>query len=190
VGGAVASITMRPISDAFLLTMAEVAATLIGLFLVGVFFYVEGGLRRWNQARDEVESYLRAATRFTLIAFTIPLSLSLTLVALEPFWARVVFVPLGLLLLVTNVDTLARIRRVARVTGSTTLVVNDVATATMSLVVAAAPWILGGLRPSREDLTWAILLAFAAGFVSLAAIVMSTFLPGRQAPSARRNPLR
>lgn len=42
---------MPPVSDAFLLTMAEVSTTLIGLFLVGVFFYVDGGLRRWEQAR-------------------------------------------------------------------------------------------------------------------------------------------
>jgi hypothetical protein len=29
---------MRQVSDAFLLNVAEVSATLIGLFLVGVFF--------------------------------------------------------------------------------------------------------------------------------------------------------
>jgi hypothetical protein len=29
---------MKPISDAFLLNVAEVSATLVGLFLVGVFF--------------------------------------------------------------------------------------------------------------------------------------------------------
>ena len=35
---------MRRVPDAFLLNMAEVTATLIiGLFLVGVFFYVETG---------------------------------------------------------------------------------------------------------------------------------------------------
>jgi hypothetical protein len=31
---------MREVSDAFLLNMAEVSAALIGLFLVGVLFYV------------------------------------------------------------------------------------------------------------------------------------------------------
>lgn len=34
---------MRQVSDAFLLSMAEVSAGLIGLFLVGMFFYVETG---------------------------------------------------------------------------------------------------------------------------------------------------
>jgi hypothetical protein len=37
---------MRDVSDAFLLNVAEVSATLLGLFLVGVFFYVEIGLGR------------------------------------------------------------------------------------------------------------------------------------------------
>jgi hypothetical protein len=39
---------VQEVSDAFLLNMAEVSATLIGLFLVGVFFYVETGFRRLN----------------------------------------------------------------------------------------------------------------------------------------------
>jgi hypothetical protein len=87
---------MRQVSDAFLLNMAEISATLIGLFLVGVFFYIETGLRRWERARQVVVPYLRAGTRITLIFFAIPLGLSLALVALEPFWARVLFVPLSL----------------------------------------------------------------------------------------------
>jgi hypothetical protein len=32
---------MRDVSDGFLMNMAEVSASLIGLFLVGVFFYIE-----------------------------------------------------------------------------------------------------------------------------------------------------
>jgi hypothetical protein len=168
--------SMRQVSDAFLLNMAEISATLIGLFLVGVFFYVEGGLRRWKQAREVAEPYLRAGTRITLIVFSIPLGLSLTLVALEEIWARMLFVVLSLLLLVANVDTAIRIRGLARVTGSTALVVNEVVTDVIALVIVVTPWALGGLHPTREDLTWAILLAFAAGFLIIGATVMSTFL--------------
>ena len=58
---------MRHVSDAFLLNMAEVSSTLIGLFLVGVFFYIETGIRRLDHARRVFESYLRAGTRITLI---------------------------------------------------------------------------------------------------------------------------
>jgi hypothetical protein len=167
---------MRQISDAFLLNLAEVSATLIGLFLLGVFFYVEGGLRRWEQARGVVEPYLRAGTRITLILFAIPLGLSLTLVALETSWSRVLFVLLSVLLLVANLDTVTRIRGLAKVTGSTALVVNEVVTSTLALVMVATPWVLGGLRPTREDLTWALLLAFATGFLIMGTTVMSAFV--------------
>ena len=51
---------MRENSDAFLLNMAEVSAALVGLFLVGVFFYVESGFCRSNDAGDVVEPYFRA----------------------------------------------------------------------------------------------------------------------------------
>jgi hypothetical protein len=176
---------MREVSDAFLLNMAEVSATLIGLFLVGVFFYVETGLRRWDQARKVFEPYLRAGTRITLIVFAIPLGLSLTLVALEPFWARVLFALLSLLLLAANVDSALRIRGVAKVTGSTALLVNEVVTSVVAVLLVVMPWVLGGLRPTREDLTWAILLSFAAGFLSIGATVMSAFDIARLEASAR-----
>ena len=42
----------------------------------------------------------------------------------------------------------------------------------MVLVIVALPWVLGGLHPSREYLAWAILLAFAAGFASISALVL------------------
>jgi hypothetical protein len=43
--------------------------------------------------------------------------------------------------------------------------------AVVALVVV--PWALGGLHPSREDLTWAILLSLASGFLSVSALVLS-----------------
>src|SRR5215211_4204887 len=73
---------MRQVSNEFLLNMAEVSATLIGLFLVGVFFYVEPGFRRFDRARERFEPYLRSGTRITMILFAISLGLSLALVAL------------------------------------------------------------------------------------------------------------
>jgi hypothetical protein len=164
---------MRQVSDAFLLNMAEVSATLIGLFLVGVFFYVETGFGRRERSRRVFESYLRAGTRITLIVFAIPLGLSLTLVALTPFWSRVLFALLSLLLLAANVDSIVRIRGVAE--GSVTLLVNEVVTSALALALVVIPWALGGLHPSREDLAWAIVLAFAAGFLSIGATVLSAF---------------
>jgi hypothetical protein len=172
---------MREVSDAFLLNMAEVSAALIGLFLVGVFFYVEKGFSRLTRHRDVVEGYFRAGTRIVLVLFAIPLGLSLTLVVLEPVWSRWLFAILSVLLVWANVDTAVRIVAVARNTRSAALVVNEALGTLGVVVLVILPWALGGLHPSREDLTWAILLSFAAGFISISALVLSTFgSPGRE----------
>lgn len=177
---------MRPVSDAFLLNMAEVSATLIGLFLVGVFFYVDSGLRRLEHVRAVFEPYLRAGTRITLIVFAIPLSLSLSLVALDIVWSRILFVLLSLTLIAANVDTLVRVGAETRATGSRLFLVNEIFATALTILLIVLPWVLGGLRPTREDLTWAILLSFAAGFLSICATVMSVFDMSRLETDERR----
>ena len=52
---------MRAVSDEFLLGVAEVAAGLAGLFLVGVFVALETGFRRAAGPRGAVARYLRAS---------------------------------------------------------------------------------------------------------------------------------
>ena len=175
---------MRQVSDGFLLNMAEVSGTLIGLFLVGVFAYIEGGYRRADRVREVFEPYLRAGTRITLIVFAIPLGLSLALVALELPWARALYLALSVLLLVANVDSVVRVRGVGKVTGSRAMLVNEIVTTMLAILVIVVPWALGGLHPTREDLTWAIVLAFAAGFLSIAATVMTAFDFSRFEPPA------
>jgi hypothetical protein len=64
---------MQAVSDAFLFTIAEVSATLIGLFVVGVFFYIDKGLRRLHDIPDVVAPYIRAGTRIVLVLYAIPL---------------------------------------------------------------------------------------------------------------------
>jgi hypothetical protein len=170
---------MRPVSDAFLLNMAEVSATLIGLFLVGVFFYVETGFRRLeNGVREVMEPYLRAGTTIVLLLFAIPLFLSLTLVALGANWNRVLFAMLSLILVAANVETLLRMRPFAAATKVPVFVVNELLGSVLVLVLVVLPWALGGFDPTREDLTWAILLAFAAGLLSVSALVLSVFDTG------------
>jgi hypothetical protein len=61
---------------------------------------------------------------------------------------------------------------------------NEVLGSVRVLVLVVLPWSLGGLHPTREDLTWAILLAFATGFISIIALVLSVFDTARFA--ARR----
>src|SRR5918996_3866190 len=128
---------MREVSDAFLLNMAEVTAALVGLFLVGVFFFVEAGFHRATGALDP---YFRSGTRIVLIVFAIPLLLSMTLVVMEPVWSHILFALLSLLLIAANVDSL---RLVWGVRGtSLTLLINELAgTATVPFIVAL-PWIL------------------------------------------------
>jgi hypothetical protein len=159
----------------FLLSVAEISATLIGLLLVGSFFYVETGLRRLGRAREAVTSYLRAGTRIVLVLYGMTLALSLTLVALESIWATVFFAVLSLLLLAANVATSVRIRALAKLTRSTTVLVNDVVSSAGILALVAIPWVLGGLRPTREDLTWAILLSLGTGFLCTCTLVLSIF---------------
>ena len=94
---------------------------------------------------------------------------------LEPVWARGLFALLSLVLILANVDSAVRVRGVAKVTGSLALLANEVITTMVAAVMLVTPWALGGLHPTREDLTWAILLSFAAGFLSIGAVVISAF---------------
>jgi hypothetical protein len=168
---------MRQVSDAFLLLVAEASSGLTGLFLVGVFFYVESGSRRRRavQASEGFLGYIRASTRIVLVLFGIAIGLSLTLVVLDPIWPRILFGLLSAVLVASNVDTASRIGSVARETGSNVLVVTEVVGSLAVLGIVVLPWALGGFHPSREDLTWAILLSFGTGLLSVFAIVMSVF---------------
>jgi hypothetical protein len=110
-----------------------------------------------------------------MIVFAISLGLSLAVVALTLPWARALFAVLSLVLVVANVDSALRVRGVKKATGSTALLVNEALGTAMVVVLVVTPWALGGLHPTREDLTWAIVLSFAAGFLSISATVMSAF---------------
>jgi len=176
---------VRPVSDGFLLSVAEISATLIGLLLVGVFFYVETGLRRLGPAREVATSYLRAGTRIVLVLYGMTLALSLSLVALESIWARVFFAVLSLLLLAANVTTSLRIRALAKLTRSRAVLVTDVVSSAGILALVVFPWVLGGLRPTREDLTWAILLSLATGFLCTCTLVLSVFDLSKMEAAAR-----
>jgi hypothetical protein len=165
---------VRQVSDAFLLNMAEVTSALLGLFLIGVFFFVESGFRRVDRTH-QVAGYFRAGTRIVLVVFAIPLGLSLTLVVLEPVWNRVFFAVLSAVLVVANVDTARRMRAVNRTIHSTAMLVNEVVGTVGVVLAVVLPWALGGLHPSREDLTWAILISFFTGFLSIGAVVLTAF---------------
>jgi hypothetical protein len=135
-----------------------------------VFFYVETGFRRLSpDSRAVFERYFRSGTRIVLVLYALPLFLSLTLVALTPGWNRLLFLLMSIVLVAANVSSLARVRGVR----STSLVAHELAgTAAVALLVLL-PWLLGGLHPTPEDFTWAILLSLGAGFLSISALVLS-----------------
>jgi hypothetical protein len=174
---------MNDVSDDFLLNMAEVSGGLIGLFLVGMFFYVETGFRRLGSERELVEAYFRASTRIVLVLFAIPLFLSITLVVLDTAWNAVIFAVLSLALVAANLDTAVQVREVQKVTGSNTLLLNEVAGTVGVVLLVTVPWILGGIDPTREDFTWAILISFATAFLSVATAVLSAFDVARSTPT-------
>ena len=166
---------MHPVSDAFLLTVAEVSAGLIGLFLVGIIFYIQTGFSQLEKSREVVEPYFRSSTRIVLILYSIPLALSLTLVALPDVWSRLVFLTLIVGLVVTNVSTARGVRPVMRVTGNRTLAINEViGTAGVALIVIV-PLVTGRLSPGREDLVPSILIALGVAFLSTCVLVLTLF---------------
>jgi hypothetical protein len=167
---------MREVSDDFLLQMAEVAGGLFGLFMVGMLFYIETGFRRLGPERERVVvPYFRASTRIVVVLFAIPLALSLTLVTLERTWSIVLFALLSVVLIAANFDTAGRIDSVRRETGSSALLVNEVLGTVGVVAIVVLPWLLGGIDPSREDLTWAILVSFATAFLSVVTVILSVF---------------
>jgi hypothetical protein len=166
---------MGEVSDDFLLNIAEVSSALVGLFLVGVFFYMETASRRPADVRAVEAPYIKASTQIVLLLYVIPIGLSLTLVVLEPIYSRLLFVVLSVLLVAANVQTLRRFRPLASFTGSPVLAVTEIIGSVSVVVLVALPWILGGLEPSRGDLTWAILISLGNGILSVCAIVLTAF---------------
>jgi hypothetical protein len=107
------------------------------------------------------------------LVFAIPLILSLTLVVLEDGWSRVIFLLLCVALVAANIDTANQVKDVKRATGSSTLFINEIVGTVGVVILITVPWLLGGLDPTREDLTWAILVSFVTAFISILALVLS-----------------
>lgn len=178
---------MPPATHSLLLHIAEISATLIGLFLVGVFFYIDSEVRRAHASRVEVDAYMRAGTRIVLILYAIPLTVALALAGLNLIWARLLFAALSIVLVAANVDTARRIRTVGRQTSSLALVANEAVSTLGVIVLVALPWLLGGIRPDTEQLVPSLLLSLGAGFLSTCALVMSVFDLRRGVPEKRHS---
>lgn len=161
--------------DAFLLLVAEVSAALIGLFLVGMIFYIQTGFGQLERSRVVVEPYFRASTRIVLILYAIPLVLSLTLVALPIVWSQLFFLVLIVGLVAANVSTAVGVRPVMRVTGNRTLFINEIVGTAGVLLMVILPLASGGFSPNREDLVPPILISLGIAFLSTCVLVLTLF---------------
>ena len=166
---------MEPVSDSFLLTVASISAGLIGLFLVGMIFYIQSGYESNERSREVVEPYFRAATAITLIAYAIPLAVSLTLVALPIVWSRLLWLVLVVALVIENVATVGTVRAVVRVTGLRLLAMIEIVGTVTVLIMVVLPLALGGLSPGREDLVPSILLSLGVAFLGTGVLVLTLF---------------
>lgn len=165
---------MQPIADDFLLHVAEISASLVGLFFVGIFLYVQTAIGRGHDLPGET-AYIRSSAQTVIVLAAISIGMSLTLIALQPLWNRLLFLGLSVLLAIATVDRLRRLRQLARAATGPMLVAGEVVATAGAVLVVAAPWLLGGLDPSREDFTAAILLAFASGIFGISAMVRIAF---------------
>lgn len=102
---------MRVGGGEFLLGLAGVSATLLGTFIVGVFFYIESGLHRRLAGSVTADLYLRSGMRWVFAAYSLPLLVALVLAALDPVWGALTFVVLGIVLVLASIDTGRRILR-------------------------------------------------------------------------------
>lgn len=164
---------MRAISDSFLLTTASIAATLLGLLLLGVFYYVETGLRRAAAVAPRGGPFLQATTKLTILLYSLVLGVALGLVVLEVFWFTVMYVLLGLALMRTLVSWTRRYRELRRVIP----VPRESPWLMWPAVVGALvlPWAVGGWQPAREAMAWTLLLAGGLALASTAGLVLTSF---------------
>ncbi|MBQ1026480.1 hypothetical protein [Micromonospora sp. C95] len=174
------SVAMREIGDEFFVTMAEVAGTLIGTFLIGIFFYLDSDLHKTRRGAAAADRYLRSGVRWVFLVLAVPLIVSLTFAGLEPIWGALTFIALSVLLVAATADTTHRILARGSSAISTAFVVNEVTSTAAVVVLVALPWVLGGWVPPPSAFVPSLLLALGSGFFSTVALVMTLFGPARQ----------
>jgi hypothetical protein len=164
---------VHEVTDEFLLAVAQIAATLIGLLLLGGFFYLETGLSRAKTVGPAGERVLRATVKLTLVLYTLVLVLALGLVVLRPGWSLAAFVLVALWLVRAELEWTARyreLRAVVPIPRESTWLVWGV-----TAVVLAVPWVTGDPVPGREAMTWSLLLAGGLALQSTAGLLLTTF---------------
>jgi hypothetical protein len=107
-------VAVASVSEGLLLTVAQIAATLIGLLLVGMFFYLETGFRRLTTVQMEAGAFLRAATKLVLLLYALVLAVALALVAFDPLVVTALYVLLSVAVVAALVEMTVRARQLPR----------------------------------------------------------------------------
>ncbi|MBZ2196919.1 hypothetical protein [Occultella gossypii] len=179
---------MNAVDQEFLLSLAGVSATLLGTFIVGVFFYIESSMHRRMTGSRAMEMYLRSGTRWVFTAYSIPLFVPLVLAVMDPLWGAITFAALGMVLTVLTVETGRRTLAGGRSGMSHAFVTNEWATSAAVLAAMILPWALGGWIPRPAEFVPSLLLLLASGFASTAALVMAQFDATRVSEATPRGP--
>lgn len=166
---------MQHVDQEFLLGLAGVAATLLGTFVVGVFFYIGSEMHMRLGDSEAADRYQRSSIRWVFTAYSIALLVPLVLCVLHPVWGAITFGLLGVLLAVMTVDCVRRILAKGASASSRALVVNQSLTSVALVVALILPWALGGWVPGPDAIVPSLLLLLVSGFSSTAAIMMSQF---------------
>lgn len=167
---------MREVNAELLVGLAGIAATLVGTFLVGVFFYLESGHRRARRAEVNADQYLRSGVRGVFLIFALPLIVSLMLANLNAVWGTLVFIALSALLVVATLDSVHKLLRRGGSWGSVAIIINEVVATTATLFIVTLPWIIGdGWVPPPSAFIPSLVLALGSGFFSTVALVMTLF---------------
>ena len=159
----------------FLLGVAGVSATLIGTFIVGVFFYIDTDLHRVMMATDAADRYLRSGVRWVFVVYALPLFASLALAAFEPIWGAAAFILMSAILALCTVDTGRRMLKRGSSGDSTAVVVNQWACTAAVVAAIALPWIIGGWVPPATAYTPSMILSLGIGFASTVGLIMRQF---------------
>ncbi len=162
---------MDKVSDSFLLEVAGISASLLGFFVVGVFFYVERSI--FPQAADEAHGYLKAAVRSVIYLYGMAVLVSLGLVVFSSELVSVLYFILSAGLVWSVADTNRATRRLQRAVG--VRVLSQTFTWFATILVLGLPWVLGGLAPSRPHFTWGLIFVGVFAFITTASFVLSAF---------------
>jgi hypothetical protein len=165
---------MNPVSEGFLLTTAQIAATLIGLLLVGALFYAETGLRQLGARDLHATPYLRAGIRWVLVVYSMVLGISLALIVFEPMWVAVLFALFSVALMAALVQQTQRTLELSRARPDWLQAWTAWLPWPPTIVALCLPWVLGGLTPGPEAFVLTLLLGGAMAFLSTANVVLLT----------------